>query len=119
MSIDLTDPIFTDERKAREHLEAARWPSGPTCPHCGNADRSRIYAIKANADKKIREGLYECAECRGSFTVRTGSVMESSHAPLTKWSSYDGRQERHERAPATPHDWRDVQDGMVHGDAYS
>jgi transposase-like protein len=86
MSIDLTDPIFTDERKAREHLEAARWPTGPTCPHCGNADQKRIYAIKANPDKKIREGLYECAECHGSFTVRTGSVMESSHAPLTKWA---------------------------------
>src|SRR6185437_16980294 len=88
MSLDLTDPIFTDERKAREHFEAIRWPSGPVCPHCGNANQERIYAIKANPDKKIREGLYECGEpeCRGSFTVLTGSVMESSHAPLTKWA---------------------------------
>ncbi|HEY7989858.1 MAG TPA: IS1595 family transposase [Stellaceae bacterium] len=86
MSTDLTDPIFSDERKAREHFEAVRWPNGPICPHCGNADSKRIYAIKANPARKIREGLYECAECRGSFTVRTGSVMESSHAPLTKWA---------------------------------
>ena len=86
MSIDLTDPTFTDERKAREHFEAVRWPNGPVCPHCGNVDQKRIYAIKPNPDKKIREGLYECAECHGSFTVRTGTVMESSHAPLTKWA---------------------------------
>ena len=27
--------IYTDETKAREHLEAIRWPNGPVCPHCG------------------------------------------------------------------------------------
>jgi hypothetical protein len=36
MRVDLTDPIFHDEDKAREWLEAARWPNGPTCPHCGS-----------------------------------------------------------------------------------
>lgn len=86
MTIDLTDPIFTDERKAREYFELTRWPNGPVCSHCGNVDQSRIYAIKANAETKIRDGLYECGECHGSFTVLTGSVMESSHAPLTKWA---------------------------------
>ena len=35
MSIDLTAPEFHDEEKAREWLEALRWPSGPFCPHCG------------------------------------------------------------------------------------
>ncbi|MEE9380970.1 MAG: transposase, partial [Hyphomonadaceae bacterium] len=34
----LTDPIFTDPDKAREHLEAQRWPDGPVCPHCGAVD---------------------------------------------------------------------------------
>src|SRR6202051_1234399 len=37
MTINLTDPIFTDEDKAREHLESIRWPDGPYCPHCGEA----------------------------------------------------------------------------------
>jgi transposase-like protein len=86
MSVNLTDPIFTDERKAREYFEAALWPSGPFCPHCGNADQERIYAIAANPAKKVREGLYTCAECHGQFTVTTGTVMESSHTPLTKWA---------------------------------
>ena len=37
---DLTDPIFIDADKAREHLEALYWPNGPVCRHCGNADAS-------------------------------------------------------------------------------
>lgn len=30
------NPIFQDEAKAREALEAMRWPDGPVCPHCGS-----------------------------------------------------------------------------------
>jgi transposase-like protein len=86
MALDLTDPIFTDERKARAYFEAIRWPHGPICPHCGNTDASRIYAIAENLSHKVRAGLRECQECHGQFTVCTGSVMESSHLPLTKWA---------------------------------
>lgn len=81
MSINITDPVFTDETKAREHLEAIRWPDGkPTCPHCGSVDR--VYRL---AGKSHRPGLIHCNDCDGSFTVTTGSVMESSHVPLNKW----------------------------------
>jgi transposase-like protein len=87
MTIDLSDPTFTDERKARSYFEEIRWPNGGViCPHCGNADASRIYAIAANIPHKVREGLRECQDCHGQFTVRTGSIMESSHLPLTKWA---------------------------------
>jgi transposase-like protein len=86
MTINLTHPIFTDEDKARAYFEAIRWPSGPVCPHCGNIDSSRIYPIAANLARKIRAGLYECQDCHGQFTVRTRSVMESSHVTLTKWA---------------------------------
>lgn len=84
--IDLTDPVFTDETKALAHIEAARWPNGPTCPHCGNTDASRIYSITANVSHGVRLGLKSCQDCKGQFTVRTGTVMESSHLPLTKWA---------------------------------
>lgn len=86
MTVNLTDPIFTDEDKARAYFEKIRWPNGITCPHCGNAHSARIYLITANAAKKIRAGLRECQDCHGQFTVRTGGVMESSHVPLTKWA---------------------------------
>lgn len=78
---------WTVEAKARTHFETIRWPSGPVCPHCGNADATRLYMIAANATAKIREGLRECQDCHGQFTVMTGTVMESSHLPLTKWAA--------------------------------
>lgn len=79
--MNLTDPIFTDETKAREHFEALRWPDGPYCPHCGETER--VYRLQG---KSHRPGLVYCNSCSGSFTVTTGSVMESSHVPLNKWA---------------------------------
>lgn len=76
---------FSTEEAARDYFEQLRWPSGPVCPHCGNSDDSRIWKVTANADKKIRAGLYKCAECNDQFTVTIGTVMEDSHIPLNKW----------------------------------
>jgi transposase-like protein len=76
---------FSTEEAAIRYFEAIRWPDGPFCPHCGNADEARIYSLTANKAKKIRPGLYKCAECRETFTVRVGTVMEDSHVPLNKW----------------------------------
>ena len=33
--MDMANPIYTDKDKAREYLEAIRWPTGIVCPHCG------------------------------------------------------------------------------------
>ena len=79
MNVALTDPKFHDEDKAREWLEGARWPNGPSCPHCGSVRPARM------GGKSGRPGLFHCPNCRGQFTVRTGQVMERSHVPLTKW----------------------------------
>ena len=35
---DINNPIFQNEDSAREYLEAVRWPEGPFCPHCGEAE---------------------------------------------------------------------------------
>jgi transposase-like protein len=78
----LKNPIFKDETKAREWLEARVWPEGPTCPHCGNADKAKIKALQGDAH---RPGLYQCAECREQFTVTVKTVFERSKIPLTKW----------------------------------
>ncbi len=82
MSANLQNPAFTDEAKAREALEAVRWPNGPICPHCGNVDQDKL--AKA-AGKAVRPGLWYCAACNDQFTVTVGTVMERSHVPLTKW----------------------------------
>ncbi len=79
---DLQNPAFTNEDKAREALEAIRWPDGPYCPHCGNSDQEKIAKGQGKAH---RPGLYYCAECNGQFTVTVGTVMERSKIPLSKW----------------------------------
>jgi len=80
-AMNLNDPIFTDEAKARAYFEAIRWPDGISCPHCGGTER--CYRLEG---KSHRPGLVHCNDCSGSFTVTTGGVMESSKIPLTKWA---------------------------------
>ncbi len=82
MSTNLTDPIFHDEDKARAHFEAIRWPDGkPICPHCGVIGQATLVHGKSH-----RSGMYQCNACREPFTAMIGTVMESSHLPMTKWA---------------------------------
>ncbi len=74
--------IFTNEDKARQHLEAQRWPSGPVCPHCGNINPARIRKLEG---KSTRPGVYKCNECRKPFSVTVGTVFERSKVPLHMW----------------------------------
>jgi len=77
---DLTNPAFTDETKARELLEASRWPDGPVCPFCGQLD-----TVKPVNGDSMGRGWFYCAECQDKFTVRVGTLYERSHIPLHKW----------------------------------
>lgn len=76
----LGKPWFRDEKAAFEKLEGILWPNGPVCPHCGHEGKHYDLA-------KTRVGLRKCGhkDCRKQFTVRVGTVFESSHIPLHKW----------------------------------
>ena len=76
---DLQNPVFHDETKAREWLEAQIWPDGPVCPHCGSWEPT---ALKGKAH---RPGLYQCNDCRQQFTVTVRTLFERSKIPLSKW----------------------------------
>jgi len=81
MSVDPTDKMFHDEDAARAYFEGQRWPDGKAvCPHCGSDHTHRLQG------KSQRDGLIQCNDCLGNFTVMTKTVMESSHLPLTKWA---------------------------------
>ena len=82
MNSNLNAPYFTDETAAYEYVEAHLWPHGPVCPHCGNADPSRIHKL---AGKATRAGLRKCNECRKQFTVKVGTIFEDSHVPMHLW----------------------------------
>jgi transposase-like protein len=85
MASVLSEPYFQDEADAFERLEAIVWPNGPVCPHCGCM--GRIGALNGVKDKKgrVRPGLKKCYDCRKQFTVRVGTVFESSHVALHLW----------------------------------
>ena len=80
MSSVLNDKHFHNEAAAYKWVEARVWPEGPTCPHCGGVER--ISAMKGSS---TRIGTYKCYQCRKPFTVKVGTVFESSHVKLHLW----------------------------------
>ncbi len=79
MSI-LSKKYFHNEEAAYVKLESIVWPDGPVCPHCGAMER-----ISKIQGKTARTGLRFCGHCRKQFTVKIGTVLESSHVPVYKW----------------------------------
>jgi transposase-like protein len=71
---------FHDEQAAYEWVEARIWPEGPNCPHCGGVER-----IGKMGGKSTRIGTYKCYQCRKPFTVKVGTIFESSHIPMNIW----------------------------------
>lgn len=66
--------MFPDEAAARKWLEDIRWPGGERhCPHCGS--------LKTSPIKNETPMPYHCGECREYFSVKTGTVMQSSKVP--------------------------------------
>src|ERR1043166_1240024 len=94
----LLEPHFQDEDKAREYLEAMRWPEGPVCPHCGvigeayrivRKEKTKEQVIEMiRAGKRVRKtqkGIWKCKPCGKQFTVTFKTIFEDSHIPLHKW----------------------------------
>ena len=76
----LNAPQFQSEAEAFAYVEARLWPTGPICPHCKETDR-----IGKLNGKTTRVGLHKCYTCKKPFTVRMGTIFESSHLPLQLW----------------------------------
>src|ERR1700692_1779666 len=74
----LSAPYFHDEALAHEELEQRLWQTGAVCPKGGGQDRITI-------SRGGRVGLYRCGPCKRQFTVKVGTVFESSHVPLNVW----------------------------------
>lgn len=74
--VELTK-YFSDEKKCCEHLAKLRWDGTPACPHCGS---TKVYKCKAPR-------AYICGEkgCLSRFSVTTGTFLEDTKIPLSKW----------------------------------
>jgi transposase-like protein len=71
---------FHGEEAAYRFVEGRLWANGRPCPHCGVIDKSG--PLKG---KSTRIGVYKCYACRKPFTVKVGTVLESSHVKLHVW----------------------------------
>jgi len=71
---------FHNEEAAYEFVEGYVWPKGAVCPHCGGVERNS--KLEGNS---TRIGTYKCYDCRKPFTVKVGTIFESSHIPLRLW----------------------------------
>ena len=71
---------FYDEEAAYAYVESKLWPDGPVCPHC--SENKRVSKMNGKA---TRIGLYKCYACRKQFTVKIGTIFESSHVKMHLW----------------------------------
>ncbi len=69
--------LFADEAKAEAMFIETRWPNGVCCPKCGSLN------IQHRTTRKPQP--YRCRDCRKDFSVKTGTVMQSSKLPLGTW----------------------------------
>ena len=73
--VQLAD-MFPTEESAREWFESRVWPDGRHCPRCGSTETSEASHAKMP---------YWCPACRSYFSVKVGTVLESSKISLRKW----------------------------------
>ena len=69
--------MFPDDAAAEKWFEEQRWPEGRFCPDCGSVNTVTV--------KSRKPMPYRCRDCRGHFSVRKGTVMQSSKIGLQKW----------------------------------
>ena len=71
---------FLKEYGTEEQCEAAfikaRWPHGFVCPCC----HTTAYEFRRQGRR-----YWQCGACRHQTSLRSGTVMEHGHLPLTKW----------------------------------
>lgn len=77
--IEFLDRVRTD-RVAEDWFSKHRWPNGVVCPHCGSAN------IHTRAESKRRNQPYRCRSCRRDFSVKTGTLMQSSKIGCRVWA---------------------------------
>ena len=72
--------MFPDSATAEAWFAELRWGGSPACPHCGSLN------VQSGATHKTMP--YRCREkqCAKRFSVKTGTVMESSKLDYQVWA---------------------------------
>lgn len=69
--------VIANERTCFWFIHRLRWPKGVVCPDCASR---RIFVMREGGAAR-----YRCKDCRRRFSLRTGTLLEGSKLPLTKW----------------------------------
>ena len=70
--------MFPDDTTAEQWFIEQRWPNGAHCPNCGSVN------VQSGAAHKTMS--HRCRDCRKWFSVKTGTVMQSSKLGLQVWA---------------------------------
>ncbi|MDE0534345.1 MAG: IS1595 family transposase [Albidovulum sp.] len=70
--------MFPNDAAAEKWFEQQRWPDGRFCPHCGSTN--------TREEKNRKPMPFRCKDCRGHFSVKHGTVMQSSKIGLQMWA---------------------------------
>lgn len=70
--------MFPTDVSAETWFAETRWPDGPVCPYCESPN------VQTGAKHKTM--AYRCRPCRKRFSVKTGTVMESSNLGYQTWA---------------------------------
>ena len=68
---------FPTDSVAEKWFEEQRWSNGRACPDCGSVNTVGV--------KNRKPMPYRCKDCRKHFSVRKGTVMQSSKLGYQKW----------------------------------
>ena len=69
--------VFPDDRACATYLERLRWPETFACPKCSAVGEP--YRFTA------RPGVLRCRACKADASLTAGTVMQSTHQPLSIW----------------------------------
>lgn len=70
---------FPDQQACIDHLESIRFKNGAYCPLCGSVEN-----VKRKKENNL-VGRWNCHDCKKSFNVLSGTIMQGTHIPLQKW----------------------------------
>lgn len=70
--------VFPNDATCARYLENLRWPEGFACAKCGV--RGEPYRFPKRSSVVLR-----CRSCKANTSLTAGTVMQSSHTPLSTW----------------------------------
>src|ERR1700686_2532476 len=70
--------VFPNDGTCARYLEAIRWPHGFSCPKCNIVGEPYRFATRSSV-------VLRCRACKKNTSLTAGTVMQSSHMPLSTW----------------------------------